>query len=129
MNILKAFIAAIGQHAEAHKIASRTFVNAVVGDYWQPGGSSECQSLPLTSRAFAAVRALDEGLVGTPDYLGLAYFWPHEYKHELRAATPKQRKAVHDAILAAGLILDDVTLKHAEIVRRYTAKRCKKVYG
>jgi serine/threonine protein kinase len=35
--------------------------------------------------------------VGTPDYMGLAYWWGQAYKHALREATTKQRKKAHDA--------------------------------
>lgn len=88
-----------------------------------------CQSLPLTTRAFAGLLALDKGLVGTPDYLGIAHFWHCDYKHHLRAATPKQRKSVHDALLGESLPLDGRSLRHDQIVDKYTAKRFKKIYG
>lgn len=88
-----------------------------------------CHSLPLTTRAFAGLLCLDKGLVGTPDYLGIAYFWGQEYKFYLREATPKQRKTVHDLLLAAGLALDGDSPEHEAIVKKITAKRFKKVYG
>jgi len=88
-----------------------------------------CYSLPLTFRAFHALRALDHGLIGTPDYLGIAYFWAHEYKFYLREATQKQRKIVHDLFLKAGLALDGVSPEHAAIVEKQLGKRLKKVYG
>jgi hypothetical protein len=129
VNILKKFLAEISNHREVRRLASETFVSAVVSSETPSGGVHECLSVPLTTKASCILNALDQGLVGTPEYLGIAYFWASEYKHELRAATPKQRKAVHDAILAAGLRLDDVTQTHAAIVRKFTAKRVKKVYG
>lgn len=88
-----------------------------------------CYSLPLTFRAFHALHALDHGLIGTPDYLGIAYFWAHEYKFYLREATQKQRKIVHDLFLKAGLALDGVSPEHAAIVEKHLGKRLKKVYG
>lgn len=92
--------------------------------------NTACHNLPLTSTAYYSLHALDEKtLVGTPDYLGLAYFWNYEYRHHLRDATPKQRKAVHDAFLAKGLTVDGASEEHKAIVRKYTAKRLKKIYG
>ena len=88
-----------------------------------------CYLRPLTFRAFSGLLALDHGLVGTPDYLGVAYFWGQEYKFYLREATPKQRKTVHDLLLAAGLALDGESPEHEAIVKKITAKRFKKAYG
>jgi hypothetical protein len=82
----------------------------------KPGGPTSSYSLPLTLRAFEAVLTLDEKLVGTPDYMGVAGWWAYEYKWWLRAATPRQRKRAHDAILAAGLPLDGESAHHAVIV-------------
>ena len=82
----------------------------------KPGGPTSSYSLPLTLRAYEAVLTLDERLVGTPDYMGVAYWWSHEYKWTLREATHTQRKRAHDAILAAGLPLDGESDEHAAIV-------------
>jgi hypothetical protein len=82
----------------------------------KPGGPTSSYALPLTLRAFEAVLTLDEKLVGTPDYMGVAGWWGCEYKWSLRAATPRQRKRAHDAILAAGLPLDGESAHHAVIV-------------
>lgn len=86
-------------------------------------------SLPVTSRAYARLDALDSTLIGTPDYLGLAYYWSGEYKHFLRIATPKQRKLVHDRFLDAKLHLDGVSPQHEAIVKKVLLTRAKKVYG
>lgn len=86
-------------------------------------------NLPLTFDAYAKLEDLDETLVGTRDYLGLAYFWAYEYKEYLRIATPKQRKLVHDRLLAAGLKLDAVSPKHESIVKKVLLAKAKKVYG
>jgi hypothetical protein len=82
----------------------------------KPGGPTSNYALPLTLRAFEAVLTLDEKLIGTPDYMGVAYWWSPEYKWWLREATAKQRKRAHDAILASGLSLDGKSASHAEIV-------------
>lgn len=83
-----------------------------------------CHNLPLTSTAYYALHALDEKtLVGTPDYLGLAFFWNYEYRHYLREATPKQRKLVHDLLIEAGLSLDGASPDHAAIIEKHLSKR------
>lgn len=86
-------------------------------------------NLPLTFNAYTKLAKLDETLVGTPDYLGLAYFWDGEYKQFLRIATPKQRKLVHDRLLAAGLKLNGASAKHKAIVEKVLLAKAKKVYG
>ena len=45
--------------------------------------------------ATEAIRQLDKSFVGTPDYMGVAYFWSHEFKHWLRDCTVAERKRVH----------------------------------
>jgi hypothetical protein len=86
-------------------------------------------NLPLTFNAFAKLANLDETLVGTRDYLGLASYWAGEYKQFLRIATPKQRKLVHDRLLSAGLKLNGVSAKHKAIVEKVLLAKAKKVYG
>lgn len=111
-------------------IAANNFIKeSSVDDFRNPGGPSECQSLPLTSRAFYLIHALDGALVGTPDYTGLAFFWHYDYRNYLREATPRERKAVHDAFLGESLPLDGVSIRHDQIVKKITAKRFKKIYG
>lgn len=103
--------------------------SAGFGDTLVDDGPATCYSLPLTLRAVHALNALDQGLVGTPDYLGLAYFWCQEYKFHFREATPKQRKLVHDLFLKAGLALDGESPAHKAIVEKHLSKRLKKAYG
>ena len=50
-------------------------------------------------KATMALLELDKSFVGSKDYLGLAYFWAHEFKHYLRDATISQRKRIHHAWL------------------------------
>lgn len=71
----------------------------------------------ITLNAFGKLNELDSYFIGTPDYMGLAYFWSLEFKHYLRPATCTQRKKVHHKLLKAGLPLDGATLDHLEIVR------------
>jgi hypothetical protein len=96
-----------------------------------PGGPTHVERLPVTSRAFQLVYSLDRGLVGTPDYMGLAGWWNDDYKHRLRAASTIERKKAHDRILAAGLPLDGASDEHAAIVARATnnGRRCAQQMG
>jgi hypothetical protein len=56
----------------------------------------------LTWNATKALLALDETFVGTPDYMGLAFFWGQDVKFYLRDATYAQRRKYHAALLKAG---------------------------
>ena len=61
------------------------------------------------------LQVLDQKLIGTNDYLGLAGFWAWEYRDKLRACTPAQRIAVHDRWLTAGLALTGESEQHRAI--------------
>jgi hypothetical protein len=41
----------------------------------------------VTFDAFCALNALDKTFVGTPNYMGVAFFWGHGVKHYLREAS------------------------------------------
>ena len=56
-----------------------------------------------TWNATDAIRQLDKSFVGTPDYMGVAYFWSHEFKHWLRDCTVAERKRVHQLWLKNNL--------------------------
>ena len=62
------------------------------------------------SEAWSKMTELDKSFVGTFDYMGFCYFWDHEVKHQLRDATTKERKLVHDCF-----VLNNVPLKTDEI--------------
>lgn len=74
----------------------------------------------MTFRMFCIMMRIDNAMVGTPDYMGISYWWADEYKHSLRGCTPKERKAAHDKLLAAGLPLNGVSDQHREIIGRCT---------
>lgn len=84
----------------------------------KPGDGSDAYDYRprLTTRMALIMLRIDGAMVGTPDYMGLAYWWGYAYKFDLREATPKQRKRAHDAILAAGLPLRGESAEHARIV-------------
>jgi len=68
--------------------------------------------------AFIALNHLDAGFIGTPDYMGIAYFWAMDYKHDLREASYSKRRKVHGAFLKAGLEVNGISKHHEEIVLR-----------
>lgn len=73
----------------------------------------------ISSKATMKLLELDRSLIGTPEYMGLAYFWAYEYRHFLRDCTVKSRKKVHDKILEAGLPVDSESPEVEAIVKRY----------
>lgn len=86
----------------------------------EPRGELTVQT---TIEATGKLMALDETLVGTPHYMGVAYFWSREYRHYLRDATAAQRCAVHDAWLKAGLELTGDSNQHMQLITNITGKR------
>ena len=81
---------------------------------------TECVTIPLSGEMFIKLYEWDKTLIGTEEYMGLAYFWSHEYKHYLRAATCLQRKNAHDRILRAGLELSGESDEHLRIIESAT---------
>ena len=77
-----------------------------------------------TWNATDAIRQLDKSFVGTPDYMGVAYFWSHEFKHWLRNCTVAERKKVHQLWLKnnlsfeAGIDPQIDCRPHWEIIKR-----------
>ena len=56
--------------------------------------------------SYGLVKDLDTTLIGTQNYMGMAYFWDHDVKHTMRDVTPKVRKIIHDTALREGLFKD-----------------------
>ncbi len=78
-------------------------------------------TIDISSLSQAAVEKLvelDATLVGSYEYLGLAYFWNHEYRHYLRSCTIASRRRVHHKMLDKGLVLTDISPVHEEIILR-----------
>ena len=50
-----------------------------------------------------ALKVVGSENVGTKKYDGKAWYWPHDYRHYLRDASFKQRKAVHNAWVKIGV--------------------------
>ena len=53
--------------------------------------------------ALDAIIQMDrDQFVGTSNYMGVAYFWAHEYRHTMRPTTYANRRLVHRKLLEAG---------------------------
>ena len=50
----------------------------------------------ITMKAMIELYKVDEKLVGTKDYMGIAYFWGHEYKHTMRDLSCAKRRKIHN---------------------------------
>tara|TARA_B100000768_G_C11284051_1_gene380702 strand:- start:335 stop:598 length:264 start_codon:yes stop_codon:yes gene_type:complete len=75
----------------------------------------------MTFEALVALDRLDKTHVGTPNYMGVAYFWGlNGTKHYLRDATAYQRRRVHKLWLEAGLDLTQDTEAHYSIITKVT---------
>jgi len=53
---------------------------------------------------------LDKSFIGTSEYMGFAWFWDHDIKHDMREASAKQKKYIHDSF-----ILNKIPLKTDKI--------------
>ena len=70
----------------------------------------------ISWEATDALIKLDETYVGTPSYLGMAYFWAYEYRHYMRDASIAQRVKVHKKWLKAGLDFLETSQHHWDII-------------
>lgn len=70
----------------------------------------------VTFKCFEKLYWLDKTFVGTPEYLGLAYFWAYEYRHYLRDCTMAQRKRIHKLWLKHNLDLEGVSDEHLLLI-------------
>lgn len=75
-----------------------------------------------TSRHSDEEHKADEENLGTPEYKGIAWFWHHHYRHSLRDCGPQRRIQVHHALIHAGLVLDDTSEKHHEIIEEISRR-------
>jgi hypothetical protein len=78
---------------------------------------SDC--IPWTPDGVSKLHRLDDSFIGTPDYMGIAYFWAYDYRHYLRDSSPYRRRLVHKHLILAGLSPDGNTKEHEAIVKRY----------
>jgi len=63
--------------------------------------------------------AIDKENVGTPDYMGLAYFWHYDYRHSCRSISPARRRKLHELLLKAGLHPTESTPSHDRVLADY----------
>jgi hypothetical protein len=70
----------------------------------------------VTSEALGKLNALDATFVGTPNYMGVTYFWGQGPKHYLREASQAQRRRVHKKWLEQGLDLYGDTNDHFRVI-------------
>lgn len=96
------------------------------GDF---GDDTSTNGARMTFRMHVMLCRIDDAMIGTPDYMGLAFWWNYEYRHYLRPATPAERKKAHDKLILEGLPLDGMSDRHAEIIQRITKASCRRAYG
>jgi|11BtaG_2_1085332.scaffolds.fasta_scaffold42656_3 hypothetical protein len=68
--------------------------------------------------ASSEIYKLDKKFIGTEDYMGVAYFWSHEYKHTLRDISITQRRRIHKKALKLGIDFTEVGAKQWEIISK-----------
>jgi len=87
---------------ELKEIKHRLYIK----EYWNKPEETECYNIPLTLSGMIALKEIDNFLVGTSYYMGLAYFWDHEVKHWLRDSTPFKRVKIHKLFIANKIPFD-----------------------
>jgi hypothetical protein len=79
----------------------------------------ESDCVPWTLDGVGKLHRLDDSFIGTPDYMGIAYFWAYDYRHYLRDSSPYRRRLVHKHLIAAGLSPVGNSKEHEAIIKRY----------
>jgi len=72
----------------------------------------------ITFNAMCKLTEVDRGLVGSPDYMGVAQFWSwqHPQKTRLSRASISARRKIHAALMKDGLDLNGDTGIHRSII-------------
>jgi hypothetical protein len=78
--------------------------------------------ISINQNNYLAILQLDRELIGTEDYMGLAFFWDYNYRHQLRDASPAQRRRVHEKLRMAGYKLDGISDMHSQIIDQVCGK-------
>ena len=76
-------------------------------------------TLNCTLEAYMRIIRLDESFIGTYNYMGHAFFWATEYKHQMRSLSVNERRIVHNVWLDMGLDVEDVSELHAEYLNDF----------
>jgi hypothetical protein len=82
----------------------------------------------LTFEATNGLLALDKTFIGTPHYMGMAYFWHYEYRHYMRPMPYAVNRRIHKALLEAGLEVNGAGPRHQAIIEQMTLKNLIGVY-
>ena len=75
----------------------------------------------ITHDAFTKLLVLDELLINTENYMGIAYFWAYEYRHLLRD-NRKHRVRIHEMLRNAGLNVTEESDVHEQIIKKALGK-------
>ena len=70
----------------------------------------------ISTDAHLALHEHDNRMVGTPAYLGIAYFWNYAYRYPMRDVSYSCRRRIHAAMLDAGLPLDEASETHRRLI-------------
>tara|TARA_R110000803_G_scaffold162144_1_gene225757 strand:- start:290 stop:535 length:246 start_codon:yes stop_codon:yes gene_type:complete len=70
----------------------------------------------ISSEAYKALHALDKTYIGTEDYMGIAWYHAHEFRHYMRDTTIAKRRNIHKILLSLDLPLNGDSDEHAEII-------------
>tara|TARA_B100000949_G_scaffold232038_1_gene245313 strand:- start:553 stop:888 length:336 start_codon:yes stop_codon:yes gene_type:complete len=76
----------------------------------------------LPHEVFRGLEKLDKGYIGSPNYMGLAFYWAWEYRHFLREASLSQRRRVHKQALDLGLDMLKVGVEQWQLIGRVLRK-------
>ena len=74
--------------------------------------------ISINQNNYLAILQLDRELIGTEDYMGLAFFWDYNYRHQLDGAAPAQRRRVHEKLLMAGCKPEGISDMHSKIINQ-----------
>ena len=74
----------------------------------------------MPHEAYMLLLQSDKNFVGTENYIGLAYYWSHDYRHYLRDASPYVKRKVHNEFIKQQLDLVGSSDKNLSIIRKYT---------
>lgn len=72
----------------------------------------------ITFEAFRNIHDVDQNLIGSPNYIGIAYFWHYAYRHYLRDASIYKRKKVHQLFLLNNLNVSEASDMHLAIIKK-----------
>lgn len=76
----------------------------------------------ITFEAYSKLILLDKSFVGTPNYMGLAYFWNYEYRHYLRGMSMYRLRLVHKKGLAENVDFLEVGNRQWDIIKYHWEK-------